>query len=43
MTRAMPPHLVQLEAESIAIMRETVAEKLPFYLRHTRSISTSAS
>ena len=26
MTQAMPPHLVQLEAESIAIMRETVAE-----------------
>jgi len=26
MTQAMPPHLVQLEAESIAIMREAVAE-----------------
>jgi sulfate adenylyltransferase subunit 2 len=26
MTEAMPPHLAQLEAESIAIMRETVAE-----------------
>jgi sulfate adenylyltransferase subunit 2 len=26
MSQAMPPHLAQLEAESIAIMRETVAE-----------------
>ena len=26
MSEAMPPHLAQLEAESIAIMRETVAE-----------------
>jgi sulfate adenylyltransferase subunit 2 len=26
MTQAMPPHLVQIEAESIAIMREAVAE-----------------
>jgi sulfate adenylyltransferase subunit 2 len=26
MIQAMPPHLVQLEAESIAIMREAVAE-----------------
>src|ERR1700709_2610935 len=26
MTRDLPPHLAQLEAESIAILRETVAE-----------------